>query len=56
MNPHFIFNALNSIQYLILEKQTERSIDYLSKFASLLRQVMDNQKKVGYRSKMKSIS
>lgn len=45
MNPHFIFNALNSIQCLIMEEQTKRSIDYLSKFASLLRQVMDNSEK-----------
>jgi tetratricopeptide (TPR) repeat protein len=45
MNPHFIFNALNSILYLIVQKQTERSVDYLSKFASLLRQVMENSEK-----------
>lgn len=45
MNPHFIFNALNSIQFLIMEKQSERAFDYLAKFAMLLRQVMENSEK-----------
>ena len=37
MNPHFIFNALNSIQeYIILNKKNEAS-DYLGKFADLIR-------------------
>ena len=37
VNPHFIFNALNSIQeYIILNKKNEAS-DYLGKFADLIR-------------------
>ena len=37
MNPHFIFNALNSIQeYIVLNKKNEAS-DYLGKFADLIR-------------------
>ncbi len=42
MNPHFIFNSLNSIQFLIMANETERAFDYLAKFAQLLRRVMDN--------------
>jgi tetratricopeptide (TPR) repeat protein len=42
MNPHFIFNALNSIQYYILSKETEYAYDYLAKFSKLIRQVLIN--------------
>jgi tetratricopeptide (TPR) repeat protein len=42
MNPHFIFNALNSIQHYILSKQTEYAYDYLAKFSKLIRQVLIN--------------
>jgi LytS/YehU family sensor histidine kinase len=42
MNPHFLFNALNSIQSYILINETELSVKYLNKFASLVRQVLDN--------------
>ncbi len=42
MNPHFIFNSLNSIQFLIMKNETAHAFDYLEKFASLLRRVMDN--------------
>lgn len=40
MNPHFIFNALNSIQELILKEDTESAYTYISKFASLVRQIL----------------
>lgn len=42
MNPHFIFNTLNSIQYYILEKDTISSHKYLTKFARLMRYTLDN--------------
>ena len=42
MNPHFIFNSLNSIQLLIFKKSNDRAYLYLSKFAKLLRKVLDN--------------
>ncbi|GMN06275.1 hypothetical protein MTsPCn5_16640 [Croceitalea sp. MTPC5] len=41
MNPHFIFNSLNSIQeYVVLNKKKEAS-SYLQKFASLIRSYLD---------------
>lgn len=40
MNPHFIFNALNSIQNLIIQKDVSQSNLYLGKFADLLRSVL----------------
>lgn len=42
INPHFIFNVLNSIQYYILRNDSEASSKYLTKFASLLRLTLDN--------------
>jgi tetratricopeptide (TPR) repeat protein len=41
MKPHFIFNALNSIQYLILQKENEKAFEYLSKFSQLLRSALE---------------
>jgi hypothetical protein len=40
MNPHFIFNALSSIQQLVTMGETEIAEDYLSKFSKLLRHVI----------------
>jgi sensor histidine kinase YesM len=42
MNPHFIFNALNSIQHFILSNQKEKSVKYLSRFAKLIRGILQN--------------
>lgn len=37
MNPHFIFNSLNSIQDLILKEDTDASYDYIVLFSELVR-------------------
>ncbi|MEZ2446201.1 two-component regulator propeller domain-containing protein [Chitinophaga sp. RCC_12] len=42
MNPHFIFNALNSIQTFMMKSETEQALAYLSRFAKLIRNVLDN--------------
>lgn len=44
MNPHFIFNSLNSIQYFILKKEPKEAYSYLSKFASLMRKILQNSR------------
>lgn len=44
MNPHFIFNALNSIEYYINEENTEDAVNYLQKFAALIRMTLQNSK------------
>lgn len=44
MNPHFIFNAINSIQSFILNNETQFAYDYLAKFAKLVRLVLNNSK------------
>lgn len=42
MNPHFLFNAINSIQNFILKKEEREAYDYLSKFSKLIRMVLNN--------------
>ncbi len=42
MNPHFIFNSLNSIQDFVLNHQGMEAAKYLSKFARLVRMILDN--------------
>lgn len=37
MNPHFMFNALNSIMYFVLDNQQNQAAKYLSKFSKLIR-------------------
>lgn len=41
MNPHFMYNTLNSIQALILKQDIKNSNLYLSKFSHLMRKVLD---------------
>ncbi len=44
MNPHFIFNTLSSIQHYISNNNTDAALKYLSKFAKLMRKIMENSK------------
>jgi LytS/YehU family sensor histidine kinase len=45
MNPHFIFNSLNSIQQFILEKDDQNAYNYLSKFSLLVRKILETNNK-----------
>jgi len=45
MNPHFIFNSLNSIQAFILRENKTEAVDYLQKFSRLIRMILDNSQK-----------
>lgn len=45
MNPHFIFNSLNSVQHLIMEKEEKQALNFLSDFATLMRQMLNNSRK-----------
>jgi ligand-binding sensor domain-containing protein len=42
MNPHFIFNALNSIQNFIVQNNSIEAARYLSRFSKLIRRILDN--------------
>lgn len=46
LNPHFIFNALTSIQfYLMNEASKEKALDYLASFALLMRKVLEGSRR-----------
>ena len=46
MNPHFVFNALNSIKRMILEGDNDRASRYLSKFAQMIRMTLNHSREV----------
>ncbi len=45
MNPHFIFNALNSVNNFIAKNDEKAANKYLSEFSKLMRKVLDHSQK-----------
>ncbi|MCD4746840.1 MAG: tetratricopeptide repeat protein [Bacteroidales bacterium] len=45
MNPHFIFNSLNSINSFITDNNSESAQSFLSKFSRLMRYILENSRK-----------
>lgn len=44
MNPHFLFNTLNSINSFIIQNKSEDASAYLTTFSKLMRNILDNSK------------
>jgi sensor histidine kinase YesM len=44
MNPHFMFNALTSIEYFIYKNDSKQARNYLNKFAQLMRLTLDHSR------------
>lgn len=44
MNPHFIFNALNSIKVFLIENKKEEAVYYLNKFSKLIRKILESSR------------
>jgi LytS/YehU family sensor histidine kinase len=44
MNPHFIFNCLNSIENFIMQNNKRQASDYLNKFSLLIRSILDSSR------------
>lgn len=42
MNPHFIFNSLNSIKLYIINNEKDKAVYYLNKFSKLMRIILAN--------------
>jgi len=42
MNPHFIFNCMNSIKSLIQKNEHEKAVNYLTSFSKLIRTILQN--------------
>jgi tetratricopeptide (TPR) repeat protein len=45
LNPHFMFNSLNSLQRLILMEDSDKSQSYLARFSKMLRMLLENADK-----------
>jgi hypothetical protein len=45
MNPHFFYNALNTIQSFILSNDKKQAVNYLSKFSNLTRTILEMTEK-----------
>src|SRR5664279_6443988 len=46
MNPHFIFNSLNSIKGMILENEQMKASRYLTRFAQMIRITLNQSREV----------
>ncbi|MBC7888383.1 MAG: histidine kinase [Ferruginibacter sp.] len=44
MNPHFIFNSLNSIENFMMKNEKRLASDYLNKFARLIRTILESSR------------
>lgn len=44
MNPHFLYNSLNSINNFIVNSEERKANEYLGDFASLMRKILNNSK------------
>jgi LytS/YehU family sensor histidine kinase len=44
MNPHFIFNSLNTINSFISRNETTQAHQYISKFSKLIRYILDHSR------------
>lgn len=45
MNPHFFFNSLNSLQYLLIEGEQQKSVIYISELSTVFRYILQASKK-----------
>lgn len=57
MNPHFMFNSLNSINNFIVKNDQENASDYLTSFAQLMRIILENSRQdwVSLESELKAL-
>lgn len=46
LNPHFLFNCLNTIKSLVINQENEKAAIYLNQFARLMRSTLENSEKL----------
>ncbi|NNE54549.1 MAG: histidine kinase, partial [Flavobacteriales bacterium] len=58
MNPHFIFNSLNSIQSYIANNENDRAVRFLAKFARLVRTMLSHSRsnKISLQEEIESLT
>jgi len=57
MNPHFIFNSLNSIKLYIIKNDKENAVYYLNKFSKLIRKILtaSREKEVSLQEELETL-
>jgi sensor histidine kinase YesM len=57
MNPHFIFNSLNSINLYIIKNDTETAVNYINKFSKLIRKILaaSREKEVTLKEELETV-
>ncbi|WP_275315077.1 tetratricopeptide repeat-containing sensor histidine kinase [Tenacibaculum bernardetii] len=58
MNPHFVFNALNSIKLYIINNEQKNAVRYLNKFSKLIRSILESStvKEVNLAEELKTMT
>lgn len=58
MNPHFIFNSLNSIKLFIINNEKENAVYYLNKFSKLIRKILiaSTEKEISLQDELDTMS
>ncbi|WP_051435859.1 tetratricopeptide repeat protein [Tenacibaculum sp. 47A_GOM-205m] len=58
MNPHFVFNALNSIKLYVINNEQKNAVHYLNKFSKLIRSILESSsvKEVTLSEELKTMS
>lgn len=46
MDPHFLYNSLNSINNFVLKNDAEKASDYITKFSRLIREILNNSNNI----------
>ncbi len=57
MNPHFLFNSLNSIKLYIINNEQKNAVHYLNKFSKLVRKILEasSQKEISLAEELETV-
>lgn len=58
MNPHFLFNSLNSIKLYIINNEKKNAVHYLNKFSKLVRKILEasSQKEIPLAEELETVA
>jgi tetratricopeptide (TPR) repeat protein len=58
MNPHFLFNSLNSIKLYIINNEKKNAVHYLNKFSKLVRKILEasSQREISLADELETVS
>ena len=58
MNPHFLFNSLNSIKHYIINNEQKNAVHYLNKFSKLVRRILESSsmKEISLKEELETVS